>query len=184
MIVKTKEDIRGEMKKMRREFEKKEEASAKICETIINMDEYKNAACVCIYMAAFGEADLDALISNCRKNKKKIAIPVTDKTNSEITLSYIGNEFVKGAYSIREPKEIVEVNFDEVDFAAIPGIAFDEKFNRIGFGKGCYDRFLKDTRAYKCGVCYDFQILKTIPSQKHDIKMDVIVSEKRCIKKY
>ena len=74
---------------------------------------------------------------------------------------------------------------DTVGICFVPGIAFDKSGNRIGFGKGYYDRFLKDKpQITKIGICYDFQLLKKvqIPFDEFDIKMDIIVTEKEVIR--
>ncbi len=72
---------------------------------------------------------------------------------------------------------------DKIDLVIVPGVAFDEDLNRIGFGKGYYDRILYrlSSRAKKVAVAHDFQVLNSIPSEEHDVKMDIIVTEKRVI---
>ena len=64
----------------------------------------------------------------------------------------------------------------------MPGIAFDKHGARVGFGKGCYDKFLAKTQAVKVGFCYDFQLCDEIETDKHDILMDYLVSEKGILK--
>ena len=66
----------------------------------------------------------------------------------------------------------------DIDIVIVPGVAFDKKYNRMGYGKGYYDRFLKDMTALKIGVCHSFQLVDEIPSEPHDIKMDMIVTER------
>ena len=174
----SKENIRAEMKKRRREFEDKLSASKKICENILSMAEYKNASCVAVYMAAFGEADLSLIIKDQRKRGRYAAVPITNPQTNEVVFSYADGEFSKGAYGIYEPKHFELAEFDKIDFICVPGVAFDKRLNRIGFGKGCYDRVLNKMRAFKCGVCYDFQTECEIVCGAHDIKMDAVVSEK------
>ena len=65
----------------------------------------------------------------------------------------------------------------------MPGVAFDRKANRLGRGKGFYDRLLAQTHALKIGICYDLQLLDEIPAEPHDIKMDIIVTENNIIYK-
>lgn len=175
--MKTKDEIRSEMKKLRREFENKQSAGKRICENILSLAEYKNASCVGIYMAAFGEADLKHIADDCKENGKTVVVPVTNKDTNEVLFSKTNGEFVKGAYGIYEPKYFKFVDFEMINFICIPGIAFDKDLNRIGFGKGCYDRVLGKMRAFRCGVCYDFQMLYKICADEHDIKMDAVVSE-------
>jgi 5-formyltetrahydrofolate cyclo-ligase len=70
----------------------------------------------------------------------------------------------------------------EPDVVLVPGVAFDEALNRIGYGVGYFDRFLKETDALKVGICFDMQIVPCITTQPHDVRMDMVVTEKRVIK--
>ena len=69
----------------------------------------------------------------------------------------------------------------QIDCALVPGIAFDEKCNRIGFGGGYYDRFLSDADIFKIGLCYDFQIVGETEHGAFDVPMDTVISERRTI---
>ena len=82
-----------------------------------------------------------------------------------------------GAYGIMEPEGPAFTAYDDIDLIIIPGVAFDVKHNRLGRGKGYYDRFLPlipDT--YKIGVCFPFQMTTSIPAEEHDIRMDEIIT--------
>ena len=59
----------------------------------------------------------------------------------------------------------------------IPGVAFDREGGRLGFGKGCYDAFLGSIDTFKVGLCYGVQLVDEVPTEEHDIKMDMIVTE-------
>ena len=83
----------------------------------------------------------------------------------------------RGAFGILEPTGEVFSDYDNVDAAIIPGMAFDGHGNRLGRGKGYYDRLLpRLTKAYKIGVCFPFQYFDEIPSEEHDVVMDCVVS--------
>ena len=169
--------LRQEMKQKRREFKDKEKASLKACENLIKTEEYKNAKCVCVYMSAFGEVDTSHIIADCQKNNKRILVPITNVETTTLSLAEFSGEFEKGAYGINEPETKVFAKFDEPDFIVIPGICFDKKGNRIGFGKGYYDRLLSETRGFKAGLCYNFQVTDAIDSDIHDVKMDAIITD-------
>ncbi|MDR1226674.1 MAG: 5-formyltetrahydrofolate cyclo-ligase [Prevotellaceae bacterium] len=77
------------------------------------------------------------------------------------------------AFGIQEPE--ISAETPQFDLAIIPGLAFDKHNNRLGRGKGYYDRFLKTTLAYKIGVCFDFQLLEQISVEQFDVKMDAVV---------
>ena len=134
-----------------------------------------------VYLSAFKEPDTFNLISELLSTGKEICVPITDVETFTITPSRLVSlaNLIKGAYGIYEPRENISVPVSEIDIALIPGIAFTTSGDRLGFGKGYYDRFLKDFKGFKIGIGYDFQITDEIPADKHDIKMDMIVTEKR-----
>lgn len=179
-----KENIRKEMKLKRKKYPPhlREVSSARISEYLFEAEEFKKAKCVCVYMSAFGEVETKVIISRCFKMGKKVSAPITDIASNTISVSYVGTLFEKGAYGIYEPRGEEACDFREIDLVLVPGICFDRNGARIGFGKGYYDRFLKDTDAYKIGLCYEFQIIDEICVSNHDIKMDAIISESGILK--
>ena len=136
---------------------------------------------VMVYLSAFNEPDTKDIINYLESNGIKIVIPISNTNTHTISLSYISglDDLEKGAYGILEPVSPVEVNPKEVDVVLVPGIAFSKRGDRLGFGKGYYDKFLADFTGAKIGICYDFQMVADIPSSPHDIKMNAIVTEKR-----
>jgi len=68
-----------------------------------------------------------------------------------------------------------------IDLVLLPAIACDAFGNRVGFGAGCYDRFLKRTGAVKAAVIHDFQLLDRVPGEGHDVRMDYVITPSRVI---
>jgi 5-formyltetrahydrofolate cyclo-ligase len=91
----------------------------------------------------------------------------------------------EGAFGIPEPCPTgIEYQADGADLIVVPGVAFDLSGNRIGYGKGYYDRFLNnpESKARLVGLCHDFQLIDgAIPADLHDIQMDIIVTGRRII---
>ena len=88
----------------------------------------------------------------------------------------------KGFMGIPEPIDGQEKEPKKGDLFIVPGSAFDLKGHRMGYGKGCYDRYFSQyPDVVKVGVCYDFQLLESIPHEKHDIDMDILVTDKRTV---
>ena len=91
----------------------------------------------------------------------------------------------KGSFGILEPKEVSfkKVSPQEIDLVILPGIAFDLKGGRIGYGKGYYDRFLRKLpkRIPLIGLAYDFQVVKNIFGKKHDRRVSKVITETRII---
>ena len=82
----------------------------------------------------------------------------------------------QGAYGIMEPCGEVFTDYDSIDVAIIPGMAFDKQGHRLGRGKGYYDRFLsKIPKVYKIGLCFSWQLVDEVPCDEHDIIMDEII---------
>lgn len=92
-------------------------------------------------------------------------------------------ELVEAPFGLLQPKEIVRPVRDSFDVIFVPGLAFDRRGNRLGYGKGYYDRFLNEQKnALKIGLCFDFQLLDEIHAEAHDVPVDWIISEKELLK--
>jgi len=86
-----------------------------------------------------------------------------------------------GAFGISEPKAQIPVPEEEIDVILVPGIAFDKKGGRIGFGKGYYDRLLSRTKAVKIGLCHAVQLVEDTFCEPHDVRMDYVITESELI---
>lgn len=109
-------------------------------------------------------------------NIKKFYLPRVNGVNLEI-LPYEKSRLELGAFHIEEPMGDDTVSPDCIELVIVPAVAYDKKGNRIGRGKGFYDRLLAETKATKIGVSYEFQIFDEIPSEAHDIRMDMVISQ-------
>lgn len=176
-----KEKIRDRIKAHRKQLSKQEieDKSAKITLALFSCDALKNANTVMVYLASFNEVRTDKITEKFLREGKRVVAPVTDEENISLTpyLFTDAKELTNGAYGIKEPKRDFRVEKSQIDAVIVPGIAFDKNGNRMGFGKGYYDRFLEDFCGKKIGICYDFQIIDAIPTNEHDIAMDYIISE-------
>lgn len=177
----TKDEIRISMRQKRREINKEfqEQSSNLITDALIPI--CKSLKCVMVYMSSFNEPDILKLTKYLLNNKIKVVIPVSHISDCTIIPSYISSldTLKKGSYGIYEPEKIIEADINEIDLVMAPGIAFSKSGDRIGFGKGYYDKLLADYKGKKVGICYDFQVIDEIPVSVNDIKMDMIITEKR-----
>ena len=178
-----KDELRELMKAKRRSLSPDfiKDASDKIKNTVLGLDSVKSAKIIMVYLSAFREPETFAIISELLSAGKDICVPISNIDTFTITPSRLISldNLTKGAYGIFEPKEIISVPISAIDAALIPGIAFSTSGDRLGFGKGYYDRFLEEFNGTKIGVGYDFQITDKIPTDIHDIRMDLIITEKR-----
>ena len=141
---------------------------------------YKNSKTLMLYMPLGNETDTTFIIDTALKDGKTLVFPVTDKYTGRITpyCADAATEFVKGNFSVQEPSKTKIADVAEIDTVLVPGIAFDKYGNRVGFGKGCYDEFLKRADAVFVGFCYEFQVCDEIDADCYDVKMDFLVTEK------
>jgi len=116
------------------------------------------------------------------QNEKEFYLPVV-AGNDLVFRKYVDNQqYNVTDLGVHEPVGDDFSDYDKVDLIIVPGVAFDRKMNRLGRGKGFYDKFLPNLkRAKRVGVCFDFQLLNDVPADKNDIKMDMIVSENELI---
>jgi len=154
---------------------------------VILTREYQIAQTIGVYYPIGSEVTTFDIISHAIEKKKEIALPkVMDSTKIQffkvIEESFEKIKFKKGKYGIYE-NFMSNTYIDKFDLLIVPGIAFDIKGNRIGYGKGYYDRFLSFDRA-KCimGLAYETQIVYNISKNEHDIPVDMIITEQRIIR--
>ncbi len=182
-----KHDIRQEMLKKRLLIDSRDAQtmSAQITQTLLDLDCIKNAACVMAYYSHKNEPNLMALMHALLDMGKNVALPYVADNDNLIAVEYTLDSVMKSnIYGIAEPIIMNESEQAEPDIVLVPGIAYDTALNRIGYGVGYFDRFLKETTARKIGICYDMQIVPNIDAEPYDISMDMLVTEKRVIGPY
>ncbi len=185
-IIMNKNEIRKVLKNKRFNLSKEEvlTKSELIKNRLFQINEFKKIKNILFYVSYDGEvlthnAIKEALID------KKVVVPISKKEDHSLILSKLDSfeDLQEGQYGILEPKKerIKEISIDKIDLAIVPGIAFDLNGNRIGHGKGYYDRLLKNIKATIIGLAYEFQVIKKIPIDDYDKQVDIIITEKRVI---
>lgn len=111
--------------------------------------------------------------------RKKFYLPRVNGVNLEI-LPYEESRLELGAFHIEEPTGLDTVDAGEIELVVVPAVAYDKNGNRLGRGKGFYDRLLASTSATKVGVAFDFQVVEVIPAEEHDVPMDIVISPSGC----
>jgi len=110
--------------------------------------------------------------------RKHFFLPRVNGVNLEI-LPYDRSRLHIGAFNIEEPDGDDVVPVEHIEMIIVPGVAFDRNGNRVGRGKGFYDRLLAETRALKIGVGYDFQLVDEIDAEPHDVRVDIVITDRR-----
>lgn len=109
-------------------------------------------------------------------DKKQILLPKVVGNDLELRCYHDIRGLKTGSFGIAEPTEALFTDYEKIDFAAVPGMAFDAEGNRLGRGKGYYDRLLpRLTNAYKAGICFPYQLVDAVPTEETDIKMDEVI---------
>lgn len=99
-------------------------------------------------------------------------------------LGKLATDIVIGQFGVREPApHCAEISLNQFDLVLVPGLAFDLHGNRLGRGRGFYDRLLGQASGVKCGVGYDFQLLENVPVEPHDAKVDFIFTPSRGVRR-
>ncbi|MDE6633357.1 MAG: 5-formyltetrahydrofolate cyclo-ligase, partial [Muribaculaceae bacterium] len=114
-------------------------------------------------------------------DRKHFFLPRVNGVNLDI-LPYEESRLELGSFHIEEPTGDSYANVEDMELMIIPAVAFDRKGNRLGRGKGFYDRLLATAKATKIGVGYEFQLFDSLPAEPHDVAMDMIITQKTVIK--
>lgn len=156
----------------------KEWASGAICDAISGIREFKEARNVFVFMNSELEPNTEEITGLALMAEKTVAVPKIrgEEMDAKIITPY--TNFFTNKFGILEP--VAEKNMDEIDVAVIPMIAFDG-LNRLGHGKGYYDRFLSCHDCFRIGIAFDIQEHKGIEVTPLDIPLDMLITEKRII---
>jgi len=184
----TKQQLRTQLKKKRLALSEQQVAtfSKQILAQLTRTKEYKQAKQILLYHPIQNEVDPTTLFRTTTTNKTFCLPRICSKTNRLHIHKITDPQTLKtGKFKIKEPGTKHQIIARKnIDLVITPGLAFDTQGHRIGYGKGYFDRLFKNlsTKAFKIALAYDFQIIENVPAEKHDQKVDLIVTEKRKIK--
>ena len=140
---------------------------------------------IAIYYPFDNEASPLEIMNYLHSKNKEVLLPVIE--NDSKTLSFakydIQSELLENHFGIFEPKDKKFVDIEDIDIALIPCVAFNDKLFRLGMGGGFYDRtFSKKLSTILIGVAYSFQYVNELFQEKHDVKMDYVITQKGVLK--
>ncbi|MCQ2249723.1 MAG: 5-formyltetrahydrofolate cyclo-ligase [Bacteroidales bacterium] len=174
-----KNELRSYVRNMKKQHQPGELAamSAAICGSISHDGRYQGADTLLLYHPLPDEVDVRPLIDEAYQLGKKVLLPVVVGDDLELRI-YRPDAMAEGAFGIQEPTGELFADYDDIRLAIIPGMGFDAQNHRLGRGKGYYDRLLPRLRnAVRMGVCFGFQYLDQVPSEPHDVLMDIVIKE-------
>lgn len=171
-----KDDIRRQVRarKTMLDAEERLEAARSVFETLSKMAAFVMADKVLMYHSLPDELSTHEFI-DAFADAKEFFLPRVNGLDLEI-LPYDRTHMHLGAFQIEEPDGDDTVDIDQMDLVVVPAVAYDRRGNRIGRGKGYYDRLLSRARAITVGVCYDFQLFDEFEAEEHDIPVDFVIS--------
>jgi len=179
MISQEKKEVRLKIKELKKIFslDEKKRKSTAIFEQIEKLEIFQKSTRIMAYWSMDDEVFTHDFILKWYPEKQFILPSVKGDELELRVFSGLQNMTEGTAFGIKEPQELFTDDVKTIDLILVPGVAFDKQNNRLGRGKAYYDKLLKKTRAYKIGICFDFQLLETIPTDEFDIKMDTIISD-------
>lgn len=151
--------------------------SSRITNSFLQLTSLKTANNLLLYAALPREVQTMELIRALSAHKK-VWLPKVSGEELEIR-AYEGDQsLIPGHFNVPEPTGMLCPDLSKIDLVVVPGVAFSREGDRMGYGKGFYDRLLPKLQAKKIGLAFDFQLFDSIPTEDHDEKMDIIITPK------
>lgn len=178
-----KEQLRRLIRNKRRGFSEKSYriASEKLHSKLFQWDHFCQSSIIHCFLNTVYEPATKPVISHCWNNKQQVAVPCMEAGSLTLKHSFLDSfEHLKiGLYQILQPRkeQYRSIDINAIDLILVPGVAFDRRGGRLGHGKGYYDRFLEQARAFRLGIAFNFQLLDSIPQDSHDIRMNAVLTE-------
>lgn len=174
----TREEIRAAARKLREDASKIQaaEMSARICERIVKMSEYLKAKRVLCYASLPDEVQTNGLLHEIMRSGRELYLPRTRGRELDIVRVTPESNLVPGAFGVLEPQSGEVADISEMDLVLAPGVAFDRDGNRLGYGKGYFDRLLAACTCPVIGLAYELQIFDHIPVREGDVPMDKVIT--------
>lgn len=178
----TKDDIRRLIRQRKRTLSDAYKASAasRCFARLEGCQEFADARRVLVYASLPDEISTTAFIGRWCKDKE-ILLPRVNGNDLDI-LPYHAEATATGAFGITEPTGNNLQRIEDVDLVIVPGMAFDRNGNRLGRGRGYYDRLLHSARCPLIGVAYAVQIVDEVPAEPHDVKIPTVVTDEEIIR--
>lgn len=175
-----KKELRQKALAVRNTLENREEKSRRIAAHILKSVAYRNTERIFTFVSMGSEVETEEIIRQAWQDGKTVAVPKTEK-NREMQFYEIHSfaELSEGRFGVREPKGGAVCIPEKGDLLLVPGLLFDEKKNRLGYGGGYYDTyFAKHREGKKIGLAFAAQrSAERLPAEETDVPLDAVVTE-------
>jgi 5-formyltetrahydrofolate cyclo-ligase len=156
--------------------------SRQIEKRLFSLPEFKSAHAVMFFASFRSEVDTIPMVRRALDEGKRVILPKVIGDELELfEIRNVDSDVFPGAWGIPEPRGSAPVKLDELDVIIVPGAAFDERGNRLGYGAGFYDKLLSTFKKMTVAVAFDIQIVPMVPAAAHDVPVQKIVTETRVI---
>lgn len=159
-------------------------AEAAIQNAFIALPEYCAAASLALYSPVRGEVATDRVVADALSSGKKVYLPAVTAEGIVFRRFAADNRLDSGSFGILEPSVDAEVaEAENIDLIVVPGVVFSVAGDRIGYGKGYYDKALHklETKGRLMAFCFECQLVEAITGEPHDVTMDKIITERRVV---
>lgn len=180
----TKNVIRSNMRARRAQVSDADRraASNAITDTLLALPEFQRAREVAVFLSLPREIETGVFIDTCHRINKRVCVPAWDPEARVYSFVRLAPEaaVVTGPHGVPEPARRKIVDPKQIDFVVVPGLAFDRRGGRLGYGGGYYDRMLAECRGdcLKVGVGYAWQVVAgDLPMTERDVRVDRVVSD-------
>jgi len=154
--------------------------SDQIISNLYSTQEFKKAKTIHCFVSINERKEVNTheLIKQLLNSDKQLIVPVTNFENNSLDHSVVNSfqDLIPNKWKVLEPKSVNKPQ-QKPDLVLIPLLASDKKFNRLGYGKGFYDRFLSSTDAVKAGLIFSDFIIDKVPVEEFDEKLDILITE-------
>jgi 5-formyltetrahydrofolate cyclo-ligase len=149
---------------------------------LLTLPEYRHASVVLAYMSLGAEFETDAFVRRALADRKTLVLPRVNRVLRRLDLfavSDLDGDLAPGVWGIREPvpERCQPAIAGDIDFALVPGLAFDARGGRLGYGGGYYDRLLGGLSALRVAAAFSAQMVDAVPMSEHDQYVDLVVTE-------
>lgn len=156
--------------------------SAEIEAKLFGLQEFRRVPVILFYASFQGEVETHHMIRRALAEGKRVALPKVKGKELELyEIADFDQDVAPGAWGIPEPEGGRPAELKDIGLIVVPGAAFDERGNRIGYGAGFYDKLLPLYTGRTVALAFELQIVPEAPADSHDIPMQKIVTEKRVI---
>jgi 5-formyltetrahydrofolate cyclo-ligase len=161
-----------------------QERSGRAAELLFKQREYRRAEIMMIYLSLPQEVDTTAIVLQAWQDRKKVVAPQViweSRQMIPIEIRDLNEDVSMRQFGIREPIRGLPIPIELIDLVIVPGLGFDPFGNRLGRGRGFYDRFLANPefKGIACGFALECQVVDSIPANAHDVRMDMLVTDER-----